>query len=92
MSLIEIYDRLVVVNANEPEKFEALRDRLVYKEIERICYGDEQCIWKAHGLMRKQRLKYANIKDPIARCNASLADMWDTFGELNESLRYFRKK
>ena len=90
MSLIEIYDILVVINQNTPEKFEEFRDRLLAKEIERMCYGDESCVWKAKGIVRKHRLKYAHLKDPIARCNASMADMWTTFEEFNETLRPFR--
>ncbi len=81
MSLLEIYDKLVVANANEPEKFESLRDSIVSTEIERMCNGDSQCIWRAKGIMRKQKLKHMHIKDPIARCNASLGDMWDSFRE-----------
>jgi len=92
MSLIEIYDRLVVINANTPEKFEAFRDQLISKEIERMCYGDKQCEWTAQGIIRKHRLKHAEIVDPIARCNAYMADMWTTFEEFNETLRPFRNR
>jgi len=86
MSLVEIFDKLRVINTNTPEKFEDFRDKLIAHEIEVMCYSDAKCIWRAEGIIRKHRLKHSNIIDPIARCNAHMADMWGCFSELNNVL------
>lgn len=65
------------IGRDNPDDFNKAADEYIKDEIHNMCRGNEQCIWKANGILHRLNKESNKYIDPVARLNFVISRFWD---------------